>query len=171
MTLRNQPRLHALAALAVLLFLPLACGGDEAAPAPTGGAGRGGSGAGGEAGTKGESGAGGAGAASGAQGDAGAAGTGSVGPDVCDTGSCLSCTACINAATCKQPYQACFEDNPGCTALAQCYLGCTEADCRDTCDAQADAASRTAARAYLRCSLCEACQTTCGQDPSCKSTS
>lgn len=149
-------------ALALLPALALACGDDDPSPpvAGTAGTSSGNGGSPTQAGAAGND-------TSGASGNAGAGGTAAPGPDVCDTGSCLSCTACINNETCKQPYQACFENNPGCVTLSQCYLGCSAADCRDTCDAQADEPSRKAARAYLQCSLCDACQTVCGRDPSC----
>jgi hypothetical protein len=169
----------ALVAACFLVALPSACGSDgPAAPVPAspGGA----SASGGDGGSRAESGgragqagsnAGGAGggagkATGGAAGNAGVAGAGPT-TDVCDTGSCLACTACINDATCQAPYQACFVGNPGCVALQQCYLGCSDAACRDACDQQADEPSRVAARAYLTCSLCDACQTACGRDPSC----
>ncbi len=156
-------------ALALLPALALACGDDDPSPAPTGNAGQTAAGASNGGGsTQAQAGAAGNDASGGATaGASGNGGTSASGPDVCDTGSCLSCTACINTETCKQPYQACFENNPGCVTLSQCYLGCSAADCRDTCDAQADEPSRKAARAFLQCSLCDACQTTCGKDPSC----
>jgi hypothetical protein len=156
-----------------------ACSHDDAqapAPGPTGGtsAEGGASGGGGSAGGSGQAGAGGivetAGAAgeSANGGEAGAAGGGAV-DDPCDTGSCLACTACLSEKTCRIEYEACFENNPDCQALQQCYLGCDDATCRNACDAQAPAAAQQTARAFLVCSLCTACQTTCGPDPSCGS--
>lgn len=163
--MRRPPLLAALAALPLFAF---ACGDDDDAPktnvATAGNGGAAGIGGSGDAGTSSLAGAAGTAGAS----QAGNGGQGGSGVDVCDTGSCLACTACINQETCKQPYQACFENNEGCKALAQCYLGCTAADCRTTCDAEADQPSVKAARAYLDCSLCQACQTTCGKDQSCK---
>jgi hypothetical protein len=163
-----------------------ACSNEDAqtpAPGPTGGTsaeggggGEGGEGGGSSAGASGQAGAGGivgtAGAggsgAAGEAGVAGAAGGGTV-DDPCDTGSCLACTACLSEKTCSIEYKACFEDNPDCQALQQCYLGCDDATCRSACDAQAPEAAQEAARAFLVCSLCTACQTTCGPDPSCGS--
>lgn len=129
------------------------------------------SGSAGSAGSPGVAGAAGAetGSAGSEAGSGGASGGGGAGPDQdpCDTGSCLSCTACLSEKTCKAEYKACFEDDPDCQALQQCYLGCDDAACRSACNDQAPPSARDAAEAFLNCSLCKACQTTCGPDPSC----
>jgi hypothetical protein len=174
----RRARLVACGGLAFVVAV--ACSSEDAqapAPGPTGGTGAA-AGTSGDAGAAGDGTQAGASSGAGAGGEAGASGSGvagesgaagGVGEDPCDTGSCLGCTACLSEKTCRAEYEACFEDNPDCQALQQCYLGCDDESCRTACDAQAPPAAQAAARAFLVCSLCTACQTTCGPDPSCAS--
>ena len=93
-------------------------------------------------------------------------------PQTCDESSadCTACQMCAGGAggPCNDELIECFQNNPDCVSLNECYGNCSDDVCTDDCKAQFPGGISDQKAAYV-CLLCNNCAVTCDEpsNPNC----